>query len=438
MAQNLELFINVLVCMFVILVTSQLFGRLFVLLKQPRVIGEMFAGVFLGPTLLGYFFPSFTTAVFRPEMKPFLFVLSNFGLSFYMFLVGVELEESNSDKATLKSASWLSVFNILVPFAFGFVFGLFNMKAFGTSTSVQLQFSVFMGAALAITAFPMLARILQENGLVKTKIGTLSLMSASFQDAISWIFLSYVTATASNMGGANSLILTLGLTAVFLAANFLVLKPLLKKYFSKPGALEGERLVNSLVLIFGLVLLNSLVTDLIGLYSVFGGFISGLIIPKTARLTNLIVVRLSDIIKILFLPIFFAYSGLNANLRILGDLSFFVPAIVLLCLAFGSKYLSTLFVMRGSGYGWSDASAMGGLMNARGLMELIIANVGLMHGVINQQMYSILVLLAITSTLCAMPIYKLSKFRSTREAFRPVDTGKLTPALVVEEEQLAP
>jgi Kef-type K+ transport system membrane component KefB len=384
--QNLGLFISVLSSMIAILVISQLFGRLFVLLKQPRVVGEMFSGVFLG-------------------------------LSFYMFIVGLELDHSSSSKKTVKEAGLLSFFNILIPFIFGACFGYFSSALFKGSNGNQLQYMVFVGAALAITAFPMLARILQENGLVKTKIGSLSLLSASFQDAVSWIFLSYVTASAAGAGGVNSLLKTIGYSILFLGVCFFIIKPLLSIYFAKSDRLLGNAGKTSLVIVFILVIVNSLITDVIGLYSVFGGFVTGLLFPKRTEVTDFIRHRLSDVITLLFLPLFFTFSGLNANLLILGQLEFFIPATVITVLAFSSKYLSTLFVMKSSRYSWAESSAMGGLMNARGLMELIIANVGLMYGIINQQLYSILVLIAVTSTLAAMPIYNLSKRFSKKNSF---------------------
>jgi Kef-type K+ transport system membrane component KefB len=404
--QNLHLFISVII----VLISTQLFGRLFTLLKQPRVVGEMFAGVFLGPTVIGYFFPAVSESVFSPAVKPFLFVLSNIGLSIYMFIVGIEVDSHKVEKKLFRHTMLLSLATIIVPFALGMGFGLYYFDLFKGANAHTLDFCIFVGSALAITAFPMLARILQENNLVKTKLGTISLLSASIQDVVSWILLSYVTAAATDAGGGKT-VMTVVLAFVFFGMMFFVVKPLLKKLLQRVDMSNAQSVQNYISIVLILLLVNALITDAIGLYSVFGGFVTGLIVPRNKELVDHITAKVKDFTVILLLPLFFAFSGLNANMLVLGKIGFFVPMVIVVLLAFSGKYLSTLFTMKGLGYSWKESSAIGGLINARGLMELLIANLGLMYGVISPELYSILVLIAVLSTLLAMPIYRLSKIK---------------------------
>jgi Kef-type K+ transport system membrane component KefB len=422
--QNLHLFISVLIAVIVVLISTQLFGRLFTMMKQPRVVGEMFAGVFLGPTVIGYFFPDISAAVFTPAVKPFLFVLSNFALSIYMFIVGVEVDSQMVEKKLFRQTMLLSLTTIVVPFALGMGFGVVYFDLFKGSNAHTLDFCIFVGSALAITAFPMLARILQENNLVKTKLGTISLLSASIQDVVSWILLSYVTAAATHSGTGKTVI-TVALAFAFFGTMFFVVKPLLKKLLKRVNMENGQSMQNYMAIILILLLVNALITDAIGLYSVFGGFVTGLIVPRDQKVMDYITTRVKDFIILLLLPLFFAFSGLNANMLVLGKIGFLVPTVIAVVLALSGKYLTTLFTMKGMGYSWRESSAIGGLINARGLMELIIANLGLMYGVISPELYSILVLIAVLSTLAAMPIYRLSKLKPETEkqkAVKPIVT----------------
>lgn len=405
MQNNLQIFVSLLICVIIILVSTQLVGKLFLYLRQPKVLGEMVAGVLLGPTCFGYFFPELSAAIFRKDLMSYIFVLSNIGLSIYMFLVGMEIDFNLFTKKTIKQSFLLSSSIIIIPFALGALGAIqyFDILK-GNNTEMQ-SFSIFLGAALAITAFPMLARILQENNLIKTKLGTIALLSASFQDVVSWIFLAFVTAAAKNDGSSGTKTLLGGILFIF-AMKFVV-KPSLDWLFKKSN--EGKVSKQNLFSILILALLSSaLITDYIGLYSVFGGFILGISIPRDSQIVDEINIKLKDITLALLIPLFFAFSGLNANMLVLGEINYLVPTLVILFYSFTSKYFVATSIMKLNGFSWRESSAIGGLMNARGLMELIIANIGLMYGVINSTLYSILILVAVFSTLLAMPIYNLS------------------------------
>jgi Kef-type K+ transport system membrane component KefB len=422
--KEIHTFVPILAALLIILVTTQLFARLFTMLRLPAVIGEVLGGVLLGPTALGYFFPAFSSRVFSQDVHFALFVLSNLGICLYMFIVGMEMDFHGFKGKLMKESVVLSVSAITVPFALGILFGAIYFDVFrGTNTNI-VQFCVFLGSALAITAFPVLARILQENNLIKTKLGSLALMSASMQDVISWIFLSYVVATATGADtGTGQALYTFLLFVAFLGAEFFIVWPLLAKLMAKLDPDNQSHAGKLLRVVIILLISNVLVANLIGLNSLFGGFITGLIVPKNKALIRFYSSRLEALGIIFLLPIFFALSGLNTNLFILGKMGVFLPSLIVMLVAFAGKYFSSLFSLKAMGYSWRQSSAVGGLNNARGLMELIIANVGFTYGIITGALYSLLVLLAIISTLLAMPIYKASLYKGLPPAVPEKEAG---------------
>ncbi len=403
---NLGTFVAVITAVIFILIVSHCCGRLFQYLGQPKVVGEMISGVLLGPTFFGHFFPEQSAAIFGKEIMPFLFVISNLGLSFYMFLVGSEIDFNNFNKKVMKRSSLLSAVAVIFPFIFagiaaGWYYGIFAMPGI-----TFVSFAIFMGTAFAITAFPMLARILHEKNILNTDIGILTLTSASIQDVISWILLSFVTAAAAHKGMEAGYITLFGGIG-FVAIIFLIVKPLLKiigKRSQKNGLLSQ---MDFAIIVISL-LAAALITDKLGLYSVFGGFILGLAVPRDPVFSKGLEMKLKDITVAILLPLFFTFSGLNANMLVLGNLTNFIPTLIIVGFAFLSKYGSATIAMRMTGYSWRESSAIGGLTNSRGLMELIVANIGLSYAVISKDLYSILVLIAILTTLFAMPIYNLS------------------------------
>lgn len=403
---NLEIFISVITAVVFILIVSHLCGRLFQYIGQPKVVGEMISGVLLGPTFFGHFCPELSAHIFSKDLMSYLFVLSNLGLSFYMFLVGSEIDFSKFTKEVMKRSSMLSLVAIVFPFIFAGVAAGWYYNIFAMPNISLLSFSIFLGTAFAITAFPMLARILHEKNILNTPIGVLTLISASIQDVISWILLSFVTAAAANKGLEAGYITLFGGIG-FIIIVMLIAKPLLKiigKRTQKVGSLSQQDFAIIIISLLG----AALITDKLGLYSVFGGFILGLAMPRDPAFIEDLNLKLKDVTVVFLLPLFFTFSGLNANMLVLGNLTNFIPTLIIVAFAFFSKYGSATIAMKFSGYSWRKASAIGGLTNARGLMELIVANIGLSYGVISKDLFSILVLIAILTTLCAMPIYNLS------------------------------
>lgn len=403
---NLDLFIRVAIALCVILAVSQVIGGLMKYIGQPRVVGEMISGVILGPTLLGWGFPEASSQIFPKEIMPSLFVLSNIGLSTYMFLVGTEINLRLFTKKLLLSASGLSASTILIPFACGFLCAYIFHEEINVNNIPFVSFSIFIGTAMAITAFPMLARILQEKNILDTEIGSIAILSASIQDVVSWILLGTITAIITG-GSYYSILIMVSGAVLLILVLFKLVRPLLSSW------IEKQENTNTLspplfgAVIF-LLIASALVTDIIGLYSVFGGFILGLSLPRKPDFLSAVSVRIKDYTVILFLPVFFAYSGLNTDLTKIASGTLLVPAICIVFFAFFSKILPAFTAMRFSGYSNSDALSIAALINARGLMELIVANIGMEYKIINQDVYSILVLIAITTTLSALPLYELS------------------------------
>ncbi|GGA81158.1 cation:proton antiporter domain-containing protein [Puia dinghuensis] len=405
---DLYVYSSFLLSITIILIFTQLFGYLSVMLKQPRVIGEIFAGIFLGPTIVGYFFPTLSASIFQDTVRSHFFVLSNMALALYMFIIGLEIDFSIADKKTIKHAGILSLITTAIPFMLGVLFAIFSFSFLKGEHTHRFEFCIFVGATLSVTAFPVLARILEENDLLGTKLGTLALLSASMQDVLSWVFLSYATAMASGIDTGENFQKIIRIV-LFTGGNIFIVRPVLRVLIrngdsNNPGQLQKYL---SLTLIF--LFLNEFIADRLGLQATLGGFLSGLVLPRNKHLVEFIIIRIKDFLQVLLLPLFFALAGLNANMLVFDKLNFLIPAVILLLFAFTGKYIPTLFTMKALGYSFRESSAVGGLNNARGLMELVIAATGLTYGIISQELYSMLVLMAALTTLLAMPIYSLSK-----------------------------
>ncbi|RKT08291.1 transporter (CPA2 family) [Streptomyces sp. 3211.6] len=403
--KNLQLVLKVLPAIVVILAASALCGRLAMLVKQPRVLGEMVAGVLLGPTLLGALFPTAQEFVFAPEVKPILYVLSTIGLTVFMFLVGTGLEHSSGQGTKdTRNAAVLAVSGILPPLLLGAAAAHVLYDKLSRPDVSTFEFALFVGGALSITAFPMLARILYERNLQNTPLGRMTLLGASVDDAAAWCFLAVLSAMHTG-AGAMHVVRTIGLTTVFAAVMLLVVRPLLRPLGDRVER-TGTFGFDQMYLIVGIVLLSGLFTDYIGIYSVFGGFIAGLAMPRNPAFREALHSRMMDVVCVLLLPIFFAFSGLNTELGGIAGWSMLVPFLLILVAGFIGKYVGCAAAMRTIGFSWRESWAVGGLMNARGLMILIFINIGLAQGMITSEVFSMLVLVAVITTASAMPLYR--------------------------------
>ncbi|QYR21859.1 cation:proton antiporter [Paenibacillus sp. sptzw28] len=406
MNHNLHLFLAVVTAIVIVIVAARICGSLFVRIRQPRVVGEMVAGVLLGPTFFGVLAPELQASIFTSEVKSTLFVLSNLGLSVYMFLVGAEMDLQSFNRSSIQKSGFLASAGIFPPFIMGVAIGFFLYDSFSFDAINKMSFCIYMGVALSITAFPMMARILQDEGLVKTKFGSLTLLAASVDDAAAWCFLAVVTAMAQSKDMIAGLYTAVG-GVLFALLVLTLVKKRLKKMSDRVEA-AGQFLQHDFAIILLLILGAAWITDYIGIYSVFGGFILGLAMPRTPVFQREIHGKLTDFVVVLLLPLFFAFSGLNADIASLFNMGIVIPFLFILLASILGKYGGCTLAMRRMGFTWRESSAIGGLMNARGLMELIVVNIGLAYEIINQDLYSMLVLMAIVTTAAAMPIFNAS------------------------------
>lgn len=398
----------------VIVLASQAVGRLARRLGQPQVVGEMIAGVMLGPSLFGLLLPQLQQALFPRATIGTLYVLAQLGVGLYMFLVGLEFR-ADQFRARARSALSVSVAGVATPFllAFALIPWLHAVPGLFAARTGLLEAGLFLGAAIAITAFPMLARIIHERGLAGTPLGTLALTAGAADDVAAWCILAVVLASFSGQwGGAAAAI---GGGAAFAAFMLTVGRRLLR------GLAQGVRPdaplpANRVALVLVLFSACAFTMDLAGIHAVFGGFLLGCVMPRGA-LVDRLRDALQPFVLVFLLPMFFTYSGLNTRLDVLFDPAILGPALAILAASFGGKGIACWAAARLNGETQADAMAIGALMNARGLMELIIINIGLAAGVIEPGLFSILVLMAVLSTLAATPLFNaIMRRESARRA----------------------
>ncbi|KQM61843.1 MULTISPECIES: cation:proton antiporter [unclassified Sphingomonas] len=372
-------------------------------LNQPQVVGEMIAGVVLGPSLLGLFFPDLQAAIFPKETRGVLYAGAQLGVGLYMFLVGLTLRLDHF-QTKAKSAAMVSAAGIAVPFALAVLVtpmlltvpGLF---AEGISTGSA---TLFMGACIALTAFPMLARIIHERGLADTALGTLSLTAGAFDDAVSWCVLAIVLATFG--AGAGVAILAIG--GAVLYAIFLILfgKRLLAP-LGRAVEAKGEMSMTVLSITLMLFCLSAFFMDAIGIHAIFGGFILGVFMPRGLFVEEL-KRKVEPLAVVLLLPMFFTYSGLNTRMDTVSSLPLLLIALGVLAVSILAKFGACWAAARMAGEDNRTALGIGALMNSRGLMELIIINIGLQKGIIGPTLFAMLVLMAIVTTVMATPLFE--------------------------------
>jgi len=387
-----------------ILLAAQLFGYLARFIGQPKVVGEMIAGVVLGPSLFGLFWPELQQSIFIADTMPILYFGAQLGVGLYMFLVGLEFN-TRLFKTNARSAIGVSVAGMLVPFMVGALLCIWlqdipGLFAAGISYT---NAAMFMGAAIAITAFPMLARIIYERGLAGSAIGTLALAAGAIDDASAWVVLAVVLAS---FGGGAMLAVKAAIGGIIYAWLMLTqvrrwLQPLADKV-EQSGRLSALQFV----FVLALFAISAYTTEWIGLHAVFGGFLLGVAMPR-GKLTELVTARLEKITVYLLLPMFFTYSGLKTQLNVLASFDMLMIALIILAASIFAKGVACWGAARLGGADNRTAMAVGALMNARGLMELIIINIALKFGVIEQGLFSIMVLMAIVTTLMASPLFQL-------------------------------
>jgi Kef-type K+ transport system membrane component KefB len=421
---NNDLAIRFFIQLAFIVATCRIVGLVAKRMGQPQVVAEMVAGVLIGPSLLGLFFPGLQASLFPKASMSIIYATSQVGLVLYMFLIGLEFQV-DLIKQRLRSAATVSVAGILLPFALGGIISIFltSNHSFFTDGVTGWEAALFMGAAMSITAFPMLARIIYERGLTGTSLGTLALAAGSMDDAAAWCVLAIVLASFS--GKAAIAIFAIGGGVLYVLVVFIAGKPLLRRLGARAESRGG---VSGRMLAFVLMLLMicAWYTDAIRLYAVFGAFILGTAMPRGIFARD-IQRRLEPLTTNFLLPLFFVYSGLNTRIGLVNSKAMWGVALLILLAACLGKGFACWLAARLNGETNRDAMAIGTLMNARGLMELIILNIGLERGVITPTLFTIMVIMAIMTTLMASPVfefvYRRHQKRPTSVVLEPVIEG---------------
>lgn len=390
-----------------IVLVARIFGWVFQKIGQPSVIGEIIAGIALGPSFFGAYFPEFSTALFPVASLGNLNLLAQIGLILFMFVVGMELDlkvikNKASDAVVISHAS------IVIPFALGMFLSYFIYKEFAPNGTPFLSFSLFLGIAMSITAFPVLARIVQERGIHKTRLGTVVLTAAAADDITAWCMLAIVIAIVK-AGSFMSALYVIALAILYVIVMLKMVRPFLHRI----GQLNKnkENLDKATVALFFLTLvLSSYATEVIGIHALFGAFMTGAIMPDSARFRHVFVEKVEDVAVVLFLPLFFVFTGLRTEIGLLNDLYLWKVTGLIILVAVIGKFVGSALASKFVGQSWKNSLTIGALMNTRGLMELVVLNIGFELGVLTPEVFAMMVIMALFTTFMTGPILDLINY----------------------------
>jgi Kef-type K+ transport system membrane component KefB len=368
-------------------------------IRQPMVIAEIVAGIALGPSLLGWLAPSVEATVFPADgLEPFS-VGGQIGLLMFMFLIGLEFEPALL-RSRARAAVTISYSSILLPFGLGLLLAMVVYPKLSPPGVPFQSFAMFMGVSMSITAFPVLARILSERGMIRTEIGAMALACAAVGDITAWCILAFILAivrATSLTGAAVTVAMTVGFSALMLG----VVRPLVARLADRAQAIEHHLLVAILIL---MIFASSTITEMIGIHAIFGAFLCGTVIPRDHGLPQLIIGRLEDLVSVFMLPLFFAFSGLRTEIGLLNSASDWLLCGLVIAIAVVGKFGGSVVAARFSGYGWRQSSAIGILMNTRGLVELVVLNIGYDLGLVSKTLFTMLVIMALVTTFMTSPL----------------------------------
>ena len=392
--------LSVLLALTVIIITARLMGLLFSKLGQPAVIGEVIGGILLGPSLLGRLAPDAQAVLLPATALPFLNVIAQLGVILYMFLVGLELDLQVLRGRAARTIA-ISNAGIIVPFALGAALAWMLFGSYAPAGVTQLPFTLFLGVSMAITAFPVLARILGDRGLQRTPIGVLALTCAAIDDVSAWCLLAFVVSVTQNTPG--DAIATSLLTALYIGFMLTIGRKLMALVVTK---LEHSRHVGqqALALVLASVLLSAIATEYIGVHAIFGAFLLGAIIPHQSPIAAHVRERIEDIVRVMLLPAFFAVTGLRTQIGLLQTVEEWLICGLIIVVATSGKFGGVFAAARITGLNWRDSATLGILMNTRGLVELIVLNIGLDLGVITPRLFTMLVIMAVVTTMMTSPV----------------------------------
>lgn len=419
MLENLEHPLALLLAQIVsIIFVARIFGWVCRKIGQPTVVGEMIAGIVLGPSLVGWYFPDLFNAIFPIESLDNLEFLSLIGLILYMFMVGMELD-FNVLKNKAQEAVIISHASIIIPFTLGVALTYFIYEEFAPSGVQFLPFSLFIGISMSITAFPVLARIVQERGMHKTRLGTIVMTCAAADDITAWCLLAAVIAIAK-AGTFGSALYTIALAVLYV----IVMLKLVRPFLARIGNLHLTKgsLSKSVVGIFFLTLIiSSYITEVIGIHALFGAFMAGAIMPNNTKFRNIFIEKVEDIATILLLPLFFVYTGLRTEIGLLNDPELWEITGIIILVAVAGKFLGSFIAAKYVGQSWKDSLTVGALMNTRGLVELVVLNIGYDLGVLSPEIFAMLVIMALATTFMTGPLLNLINwiFKSKKNDTKP-------------------
>lgn len=398
-----HILLSLLVQFSIIIIFSRGLGLLFRRIHQPLVIGEIVAGIMLGPSLFGLLAPSTASLIFPAETAPFLNILAQVGLLLFMFLIGLEL---NLD--TLKGQSHHAVVishaSIIVPFLLGGLLAFFLFDSFAPNGVSFTAFALFMGAAMSITAFPVLARILTEAKLHTTPLGALVITCAAVDDVTAWCILAFVVAIVRSGDVTSAIVATLG-AALYIGVMVTLVRVGMQRVVRW---LETNRQPHTPQLVMALLVVgafcSAMITEVIGIHTIFGAFLFGAILPRDNAMIRELTVKLEDVTTVVLLPLFFAYTGLRTQIGLLNQPALWLVCGLIILIATAGKFGGAVLAAKWVGIDWRPAAAIGVLMNTRGLMELIVLNIGLDLGVISPTLFAMMVIMAIVTTFMTTPI----------------------------------
>ncbi|MFT4176134.1 MAG: cation:proton antiporter [Luteolibacter sp.] len=389
----------------VIIGAARLLGGLFTRLGQPSVIGEMTAGILLGPSLFGLLAPDAFQFVFPPDSLGALKLLSQLGVCLFMFTVGMELNVQHvRNKAHV--AVVVSHASIVAPYFLGVALAYFLFSSLAQPGTNFTAFALFMGISMSITAFPVLARILGERKLTKTFLGSTAITCAAVDDVTAWSALAFVVAIAKSTSLAASA-LNLSLVAVFIALMVFAVRRFLPRMIGESELVKPDPSRRTLALVVCVVIGAALCTEVIGIHALFGAFLAGAIMPDTANFRHKLTVRVENFSTVLLLPLFFAYTGLRTQIGLVNDVNGWLVCGLIILVATAGKLGGTAITARFTGIGWRDSLRLGALMNTRGLMELIALNIGYDLGILSPRIFTMLVIMALVTTCMTGPLLTL-------------------------------
>jgi Kef-type K+ transport system membrane component KefB len=409
--------LHVLLSLVVVLVLARILGALFRRLNQPQVMGEVIAGILLGPSFLGWLAPGATSQVLPVNTAPYLAVIAQVGVVLYMFLVGLDLDTDLLHERT-QAAIAISHASIVVPFLLGATFALWLYPLYSTGVFSFTTFALFIGVAMSITAFPVLARILTDRGMQKTRLGVLALACAAIDDVTAWCLLAFAISVAHAQTGSLWFILITTIGFIF----FVLL-------VAKRGALwlvrrqtaKGRTTQDMFAVVCAALLLSALVTERIGIHALFGAFLLGTVIPHDSVLARDIRARCEDLVVVLLLPVFFAFTGMRTQIGLVHGTRDWMACILIIGVAWLGKFGGSFLAARWTGSEWGEAASLGVLMNTRGLMELIVLNVGLDLGVLSPVLFTMFVFMAVITTLVTTPILHVLTESRARPSYPTVE-----------------